>query len=70
MEILLNGENYQLSKEIPLMELIEKLETEWSIQLENAVVLVNDEVVKKEKWSKVIIRDENQVEVLSFVSGG
>ena len=70
MKIQLNGENFQFERDKSLMELVKSLEKEWEITLENAIVLVNDDIVPKGKWKETIILEDNQVEVLSFVSGG
>ena len=70
MKIQLNGENFQFERDKSLMELVKSLEKEWEITLENAIVLVNDDIVPKGKWVETIIFEDNQVEVLSFVSGG
>jgi len=70
MKIQLNGENFQFERDKSLMELVKSLEKEWEITLENAIVLVNDDIVPKGKWEETIILEDNQVEVLSFVSGG
>lgn len=40
------------------------------MNLSGAVVLVNDDVVKKADWDKAVIKASSAVEVLSFVSGG
>ena len=47
-----------------------ELEREWSIELSGAVVLVNDEIVKKDRWEDTEISENAEIEVLSFVSGG
>ena len=70
MNILLNGEQFQLEQDKSIMELVKSLEKEWEITLENAIVLINDDIVPKGKWKETIILEDNQVEVLSFVSGG
>lgn len=47
MNILLNGKGYSSEKISTVKELLMELEREWSIELSGAVVLVNDEIVKK-----------------------
>ncbi len=46
------------------------LENEWNIDLKGAVVLVNDDIIKKDNWEEFQIKENAEVEVLSFVSGG
>lgn len=70
MNILLNGKDYSSEKISTVKELLMELEREWSIELSGAVVLVNDEIVKKDRWEDTEISENGEVEVLSFVSGG
>lgn len=69
MNILLNGKDYSSEKISTVKELLMELEREWSIELSGAVVLVNDEIVKKDRWEDTEISENAEVEVLSFVSG-
>ncbi|MHD0318729.1 sulfur carrier protein ThiS [Fusobacterium sp. THCT1E2] len=70
MNILLNGKDYSSEKISTVKELLTELEREWSIELSGAVVLVNDEIVKKDRWEDTEISENAEIEVLSFVSGG
>lgn len=71
MEIILNGEKYSpLEDNITVEDLIKEISIKWNIDLSSAVVLVNDEIVKKNDWKIKKIGDEYHLEVLSFVSGG
>ncbi|WP_443863395.1 sulfur carrier protein ThiS [Fusobacterium ulcerans] len=70
MNILLNGKGYSSEKISTVKELLMELEREWSIELSGAVVLVNDEIVKKDRWEDTEISENTEIEVLSFVSGG
>lgn len=70
MNILLNGKGYSSEKISTVKELLMELEREWSIELSGAVVLVNDEIVKKDRWEVTEISENAEIEVLSFVSGG
>lgn len=48
MNIILNGERYEISKdEITVEELLSELSVKWNIDLSGAVVLVNENIVKK-----------------------
>lgn len=68
--MVLNGKKEILKKEINVKEFLATLEKEKNINLSGAVVLINDNVIKKCDWSTTIITDNDNVEVLSFVSGG
>lgn len=70
MNILLNGKGYSSEKISTVKELLMELEREWLIELSGAVVLVNDEIVKKDRWEATEISENAEIEVLSFVSGG
>ena len=71
MEIILNGKKHLvLEKELSVKELLTSLENEWNIDLKGAVVLVNDDIIKKDNWEEFQIKENAEVEVLSFVSGG
>lgn len=70
MKIKLNGEDLALDGELTVEELLDKLSREWDLDLSGAVVLVNDNVVKKNDWKTQKIAMDYVVEVLSFVSGG
>ncbi len=70
MNIILNGKNYSLEENFTVQKLLKKLEEDWSLDLSGAVVLVNDEIVKKDRWEESKIFENVEIEVLSFVSGG
>lgn len=70
MDIILNGKSYSIERNFTVQKLLKKLEEEWAIELNGAVVLVNDEIVKKDRWEESKIFENAEIEVLSFVSGG
>lgn len=70
MKIKLNGEDLTLDGVLTVEELLDKLSREWYLDLSGAVVLVNDNVIKKNDWNRQKIAMDYVVEVLSFVSGG
>ena len=70
MNIILNGKNYSLEENFTVQKLLKKLEEDWSLDLSGAVVLVNDEIVKKDRWEESKIFENAEIDVLSFVSGG
>ncbi|BBA51443.1 sulfur carrier protein ThiS [Fusobacterium varium] len=70
MDIILNGKSYSIERNFTVQKLLKKLEEEWAIELNGAVVLVNDEIVKKDRWKESEIFENAEIEVLSFVSGG
>lgn len=70
MEIILNGKKTSLEKEMCVSEFIENLGKEKNMNLSGAVVLIDDEVIKKVDWDKSFVKAGAAVEVLAFVSGG
>ncbi|MDP0492809.1 MAG: sulfur carrier protein ThiS [Fusobacterium sp. JB021] len=70
MNIILNGANEVLDKEISVQNFIENLSEEKKINLSGAVILINTDLVKKDNWHKTIIKENDDIEVLAFVSGG
>ena len=65
MEITLNGEIKKVGVK-NIYDLVKSL----SLDSDGVVVLHNDEVIKKELWSKSNLNVKDSVEVLYFVSGG
>ncbi|WP_319370451.1 sulfur carrier protein ThiS [uncultured Ilyobacter sp.] len=70
MEIILNGEKTTISPKENLMVYIKELGHQWKIDLDGAVVLINEQIVKKDIWQNTSVNDGDLLEVLSFVSGG
>lgn len=70
MEIILNGKKVPLEKEMTVSEFIENLGKEKNMNLSGAVVLIDDDVIKKADWDKSFVKSGAAVEVLAFVSGG
>ncbi len=70
MEIVLNGEKIIVSPQENLMTYIKELGAQWKIDLEGAVVLINDQIIKKDIWHQTSFKEGDSLEVLSFVSGG
>ncbi len=70
MEIILNGKKTPLEKEMTVTEFIQNLGKEKNMNLSGAVVLIDDEVIKKADWDKSFVKAGSAIEVLAFVSGG
>ena len=63
--IKVNGENFDF-KDITLKELLFKLQYDSS----KVAVELNEEIVSKNDYEKVIIKENDKLEVVSFVGGG
>lgn len=70
MKIILNGKKKYLKEKISVKNFLENLEKINDINLSGAVILIDNEIIKKGDWENFFITDGNVVEVLSFVSGG
>ncbi len=66
MKIRLNGKEYELDRELSVTELLERLQ----IKPQTVAVEVNLNIVKKADYENYIIKEGDQVEVVSFVGGG
>ncbi|MFK4785414.1 sulfur carrier protein ThiS [Fusobacterium sp. MFO224] len=70
MDIMLNGAKEILDNEISVKNFIEKLSAEKNINLSGAVILINTTLIKKDSWHETVIKENDDIEVLAFVSGG
>lgn len=61
----LNGKEYDV-KGVTVEELLEK----FSYMNKRIAVEVNGKIVKKDDYKKVLIKEEDTIEVVSFVGGG
>lgn len=67
MNIRINGEEMVLSNEtMNLHELI----TGKGLVPERVVIEVNLEIIARERWPSVSVREDDQIEIVSFVGGG
>ena len=65
MEILLNGKTKKVENR-DLFSLIDEL----NLSIEGLVVLHNDEIIKKEEYKTLTLEENDNLELLNFVSGG
>lgn len=67
MNVRINGVNVVLFQEtMNLHELV----IERGLIPERVVMEVNLEVIPREKWTTVFVREHDQIEIVSFVGGG
>ncbi|MGM9535391.1 MAG: sulfur carrier protein ThiS [Intestinibacter sp.] len=62
----LNGKNIDLSEAITVEELLKK----YDLDPKKVVVEVNMEIVDDEVYSTYLLKNEDVIEVISFVGGG
>ncbi len=65
MGIKLNGKSEKLTTRSLIAFLKEK-----KLKLEGLVIILNDQVLKKEELDKITLKENDALEILNFVSGG
>jgi sulfur carrier protein len=66
LEVVLNGTIEKLNKEMNLSEfLLSK-----GLNPDTIIVEHNENIVKKQEWTTIILRDKDRLEILNFVGGG
>ncbi len=66
MEIIVNGKKELLEKQINIIELLELK----GISPNTVVIEYNFDIVKKEEWGNIQLKENDKLEVLRFVGGG
>ncbi|MCX7709495.1 MAG: sulfur carrier protein ThiS [Clostridia bacterium] len=67
MKILVNGKEVVLEKEISVAELLETQKVEMQ---DYVTVQINDEMIDRVEFNKIIIKENDAVEFLYFMGGG
>ena len=66
MEIILNGEPYQVDQPLSIVALLERLE----IDARRVAVEHNLTIIKRHRFPDVIVDEGDKVEIVNFVGGG
>jgi sulfur carrier protein len=66
MIIRINGKNETIEKPVNLKELISSR----ALVPEHIVIEHNSRIVNKEEWSGIVLKENDDVEIVSFVGGG
>lgn len=66
MQIRLNGEDYQTGDAETVTALLEQLEARGR----RVAVMVNEEIVKRDRWPERALRPGDEIEVIQMVGGG
>ena len=64
--VIVNGKQSELDDNTTLKELIELKK----LQPEKVVVEYNLNIVPKENWDEIVLKENDKLEILSFVGGG
>lgn len=70
MNIELNGLKKDIEIDTSLNKFIENLSESENIDLSGTIILINDNLIKKKDWSNILLKENDKIEILSFVSGG
>ena len=65
-KIQLNGSSYEINNETNLNQLLDKLK----IKKTKVAVEINGVIVEKNKYPKVILNKDDNVEIVHFIGGG
>ena len=66
MEILINGEVRQVQVQTSLEALIRSLE----LKQDRVAVELNRQIVRRDRWAKTELHDQDRLEIVHFVGGG
>ncbi len=66
MQIVLNGENKEISENISLKQLVDKLE----LKQERVAIELNKTIARRKDWAEIMLKDGDSLEIVHFVGGG
>ncbi len=66
MEIQVNGEQQEVSEDLPLTALISQLQ----LRAEQIAIELNHEVLRRAAWAATTLQPGDRVEIVHFVGGG
>lgn len=66
MLVVLNGRKADLPEGITVMELL----AQRKLDPDTVIIEYNGELVKKDTWSDIVLKENDRLEILRFVGGG
>jgi len=66
MIVKINGQQ----EKIPLNSSVENMVSNLNLEAERIVVELNEKIIKKIEWRHTIIKENDVIELISFVGGG
>jgi thiamine biosynthesis protein ThiS len=66
MKLLINGEERSFGDELTLAALVEQL----GVKADRVAVELNHDIVRRDAWAAIKLRDGDRLEVVHFVGGG
>lgn len=61
-----NGKDVEFKKDLTIIDLLNK----YNLKSDRVVVEVNLEIIEESNYSTYILKDEDIIEIISFVGGG
>jgi|TARA_B100001142_G_C14027244_1_gene536698 thiamine biosynthesis protein ThiS len=65
-KIQLNGKYISLKKNISISQLLKK----YKLNEQKIAIELNREIISKQKYNKIILKDKDNVEIVYFIGGG
>jgi sulfur carrier protein len=65
-ELIINGKKTDLPTGISITELLRQL----NLDRDKIVIEVNSELISKDQYASILLKQDDQVEIISFVGGG
>ncbi len=66
MNIILNGKQFSIDKKMSIKDIL----VQNNIGGKNIVVEVNKEIISKSQWDQTILKENDQIEIITAVGGG
>ena len=66
IKIRINGKNKTLMKDCSLSNLLKKLK----IPIKKVAIELNNEIIDKKKINKIILKNNDKIEIVHFIGGG
>lgn len=66
MEIILNGENLNLTEGLSVLDLVQQL----GFAADRLAVELNLQIIKREQWATSTLKQGDRIEIVRFVGGG
>ena len=66
MKIILNGKQFSIDKKMSIKDIL----AQNNIGEKNIVVEVNKEIISKSQWDQTILKENDQIEIITAVGGG
>jgi len=66
MTILVNGKEHQVEDAIPLMNFLQSK----SLDLKKVAISLNQDILKRDQWRNIRLKEGDALEIAHFVGGG